>query len=154
MAETEFVILCVDDEPSVLHPLEIMLKRQGFRVVTAQNGTEALELFRQIKFDAVILDYSMPGMSGGQVAERIRSENKTIPIILHTGYKELDDPLLANVTSTLPKGSLSFLITKLRDLLQVQATPVVVEREAVEAEVSDEPAEGASSPSAHSAHVA
>src|SRR5579859_4099817 len=131
MAETEFVILCVDDEPAVLHPLEIMLKRQGFRVVTAQNGTEALEIFRQIKFDAVILDYSMPGMSGGQVAERIRGENKTVPIILHTGYKELDDPLLANVTSTLPKGSLSFLVTKLRDLLQAQAAPVV-EAEPVE----------------------
>jgi CheY-like chemotaxis protein len=154
MAETESVILCVDDEPSVLHPLEIMLKRQGFRVVTAQNGTEALEVFRQIKFDAVILDYSMPGMSGGQLAEKIRVENQTVPIILHTGYKELDDPLLANVTSTLPKGSLSFLVTKLRDLLQAQATPVVVEPEPAEAEVSEEPAEGASPQTAQSAHVA
>jgi len=120
MAENNFVILCVDDEPNVLTPLEIMLQRRGFRVVTAKDGLSAIDLFRQIKFDAVILDYSMPGMSGGEVARVLREENKTVPIILHTGYKDLDDPLLSNVTCTLPKGSLSFLVTKLHDLLQTQ----------------------------------
>src|SRR5579864_5022021 len=124
MAETHFVVLCVDDEPAILHPLEILLKRRGFHVVTAQDGPSAIELFRQIKFHAVILDYSMPGMSGGEVAQVLRQENKTVPIILHTGYKELDDPLLENVTCALPKGSLSFLITKLNDLLQpAEVTP-------------------------------
>src|SRR5579864_4189923 len=124
MAETHFVVLCVDDEPAILHPLEILLKRRGFHVVTAQDGPSAIELFRQIKFHAVILDYSMPGMSGGEVAQVLRGENKTVPIILHTGYKDLDDPLLSNVTCTLPKGSLSFLVTKLNDLLQIHDTPV------------------------------
>ncbi|HWC19280.1 MAG TPA: response regulator [Terriglobales bacterium] len=119
MAESHFVILCVDDEPGVLKPIEIMLQRRGFRVVTAQTGASAIELFRQIKFDAVILDYSMPGLSGGEVAQALREENPSIPIILHTGYKEIADPLLANVTCTLPKGSLSFLMTKLNDLLHV-----------------------------------
>lgn len=152
MAEIQFVILCVDDEPAVLHPLEIMLKRQGFHVVTAQNGRDAIDLFQKIKFDAMILDYSMPGMSGGQVAEAIREENKTIPIILHTGYKEVDDPLLVNVTCTLPKGSLSFLITKLRDLLQPQETPV---EQAAQTEKEPEQPEGsATADAAHSAHVA
>ena len=145
MAETHFVILCVDDEPGVLHPLEIMLKRQGFHVVTAQDGNAALELFRQIKFDAVILDYSMPGMSGGEVARSLREENRRIPIILHTGYKEIDDPLLANVTCTLPKGSLSFLVTKLRDLLRVEEASLITEP-------SEEPA--TKSDAAESAHVA
>ncbi|MBV9075168.1 MAG: response regulator [Acidobacteria bacterium] len=149
MAETHFVILCVDDEPAVLHPLEIMLKRRGYTVVTAADGPSALDLFRQIKFDAVVLDYSMPGMSGGEVAEKIRQENATVPIILHTGYKELDDPLLANVTSTLPKGSLNFLITKLNDLLPAVA-PVSAPAPPTEAspEVSPE------GPAAQSAHVA
>jgi len=119
MAESRFVILCVDDEPSVVKPIEIMLQRRGFRVVTADDGASAIELFRQIKFDAVILDYVMPGMSGGEVARALREENASIPIILHTGYKEIADPLLANVTCTLPKGSLSFLMTKLNDLLQM-----------------------------------
>src|SRR5438105_4199942 len=124
MAENNLVILCVDDEPNVLTPLEIMLQRRGFRVVTAKDGPSAIDAFRQIKFDAVILDYSMPGMSGGEVAQVLRAENQTVPIILHTGYKDLDDPLLSNVTCTLPKGSLSFLVTKLHDLLKIHELPV------------------------------
>jgi CheY-like chemotaxis protein len=126
MADNNFVILCVDDDPAVLKPLEIMLQRRGFRVVTANDGRAAIELFRQIKFDAVILDYVMPGISGGDVARELRRERQSIPIILHTGYKHIDDPLLANVTCTLPKGSFSFLMTKLNDLLQIHE-PVPVE---------------------------
>jgi CheY-like chemotaxis protein len=125
MAENNFVILCVDDEPNVLKPIEIMLQRRGFRVVTASDGPAAIELFGKIKFDAVILDYSMPHMSGGEVARILREENKEVPIILHTGYKDLEDPLLPNVTCTLPKGSMSFLVTKLNDLLHIQQQPGV-----------------------------
>ena len=128
MAENNFVILCVDDEPNVLKPMEIMLQRRGFRVVTANNGPAAIELFGQIRFDAVILDYSMPRMSGGEVARLLRQENQSVPIILHTGYKDLEDPLLANVTCTLPKGSMSFLVTKLNDLLHIQQEPEVEQR--------------------------
>ena len=145
MADNNFVILCVDDESTVLQPLGIMLQRRGFRVLSAKDGPSAIELFRQIKCDAVILDYAMPGMSGGEVAKLLRQENKTVPIILHTGYKEIHDPLLANVTCTLPKGSLSFLVTKLNDLLHIQ--------ESASAEQEGEVA-GKSSTSSHSAHVA
>jgi CheY-like chemotaxis protein len=119
VAENQFVILCVDDEPAVLRPIEIMLQRRGFRVVVANDGASAIELFRHIAFHAVVLDYSMPDLSGGEVARVLRGKNPQIPIILHTGYKELSDPLLANVTCTLPKGSLGFLVTKLNDLLHL-----------------------------------
>ncbi|PYY14298.1 MAG: response regulator [Acidobacteria bacterium] len=146
MAENNFLILCVDDEPSVLQPLGIMLQRRGFRVLSAKDGPSAIELFGQIKCDAVILDYAMPGMSGGEVAKMLREESKTVPIILHTGYKEIRDPLLANVTCTLPKGSLSFLITKLHDLLHVQEPGL--------AEQSEGEDSGDDSAPAHSAHVA
>jgi CheY-like chemotaxis protein len=145
MAEKQFVVLCVDDEPAVLKPMEIMLQRRGFRVVPARDGSSAIELFRQIKFDAVILDYSMPGISGGEVARTLRQENPSVPIILHTGYKEISDPLLANVTCTLPKGSLSFLVTKLRDVLNLPES-AAPESDADEAMNSDE--------TGQSAHVA
>lgn len=118
MGENNFTVLCVDDEPSVLRPLEIMLQRRGFTVLAASNGSTAIDIFRRSnKIDAVVLDYMMPDLSGGEVARRLRQESPTVPIILHTGYKDLDDPLLANVTCTLPKGSLNFLVTKLHDLL-------------------------------------
>ena len=143
MVDNNFIILCVDDESTVLQPLGIMLQRRGFRVLSAKDGPSAIELFRQIKCDAVILDYAMPGMSGGEVAKVLRQENKTVPIILHTGYKEIHDPLLANVTCTLPKGSLSFLVTKLNDLLLIQ-----------EPASAEEDGEVAGKTSGHSAHVA
>jgi len=127
LTEKNFTVLCVDDEPSVLRPLEIMLQRRGFTVLAASDGTTAIDIFRRSNnIDAVVLDYMMPDFSGGEVARVLRQENPTVPIILHTGYKDLDDPLLANVTCTLPKGSLSFLVTKLHDLLassQISAEP-------------------------------
>jgi len=123
MADNNFVILCVDDDPNVLKPMEILLQRRGFRVVTATSGRDAIDLFGQIKFDAVVLDYAMPYISGGEVARILREENKEVPIILHTGYKDIEDPQLANVTCTLPKGSLSFLVTKLNDLLHIVLEP-------------------------------
>jgi len=122
MAENHFVILCVDDEPAILKPMEIMLQRRGFHVVSAKDGSLALQLSRQIKFHAVILDYSLPGISGGEVARLLREENPAVPIILHTGYKEIHDPLLEHVTCTLPKGSLAFLVTKLNDVLHLPQT--------------------------------
>ena len=147
MAENNFVILCVDDESNVLKPMEILLQRRGFRVVTATSGRAAIELFGQIKFDAVILDYSMPHMSGGEVARVLREESRDVPIILHTGYKEIEDPLLENVTCSLPKGSLSFLVTKLNDLLHIQ------QEQATEQEI-EEVATDQTSTSPPSVHVA
>jgi len=134
MAENHFVILCVDDEPAVLKPMEIMLRRRGFHVVTARDGRAAVELFRQIKFHAVILDYALPGISGGEVARLLREENPTIPIILHTGYKEIKDPLLKHVSCTLPKGSRAFLVTKLNDVLHLPQTAEQPEEEVAESE--------------------
>lgn len=123
-----------------------MLQRRGFRVVIAKDGPSAIDLFHQIKCDAVILDYAMPGMSGGEVAKVLRKEDKRVPIILHTGYKEINDPLLANVTCTLPKGSLSFLMTKLNDLLHIQE-PGLTDQSQGDSTDDD-------SSSSHSAHVA
>ena len=145
MAENHFAILCVDDEPAVLKPMEIMLQRRGFHVVSAKDGPSAVELFRQIKFHAVILDYGLPGMSGGETARLLRAENPAVPIILHTGYKDLQDPLLEHVTCTLPKGSLAFLVTKLNDVLRIA--------EAAAAEQPEESVDGPESESA-SANVA
>jgi CheY-like chemotaxis protein len=111
-----------------------MLQRRGFHVISAKDGASAFELFRQIKFHAVILDYGLPAMSGGEVARLLRGENPAIPIILHTGYKEIHDPLLEHVTCTLPKGSLAFLITKLNDVLQLPQTAAGQPEELAESE--------------------
>ena len=144
MARRQTTLLCVDDNQSSLNICKIILEDFGYKVLTASSGRDGLEVFALNAVDAVILDYSMPGISGGEVARELRAENRVIPIILHTGYKELDDPLLENVTCTLPKGSLSLLLTKLNDLLHIPEMPPGDD------EIATEPAPD----SAHSAHVA
>lgn len=111
------VVLCVDDDVDLLRVMEILLKRRGFDVVTASSGSEALEIFQRIRCSAVVLDYAMPGLNGGEVAKKLRTVNRKLPIIVHTGYSEVDDPLLAYTDCTIPKGSFSFLVAKLNELI-------------------------------------
>src|SRR5215813_29117 len=104
------VVLCVDDDADLLRVTEIVLRRRGFEVVTASNGSEALEVFQRVRCSAVVLDYVMPGLNGGEVAKRLRTLNRQLPITVHTGYTEVDDPLLVHTDCTIPKGSFSFLV--------------------------------------------
>ena len=55
-------------------------------------------------------------MKGGELAQRLRALDPRLPIILHTGYGDIEDPLLDNVDCTIPKGSFSFLVNKLNEL--------------------------------------
>ncbi len=79
-------ILIVDDEKDVLLMLEKRLTAEGYSVITATNGTNALQLAKSNCPDLIILDVAMPIMDGGEVAEKL-SENpatKDIPIIFLT----------------------------------------------------------------------
>ena len=87
-------ILLIDDEQDVLTLMGQMLQIKGFNVVTADNGVEGKKLAVSEKPDVIILDISMPGMDGGQVAEELRElpATKDIPIIFLTGLltKEIE----------------------------------------------------------------
>lgn len=73
MAKT---IVIADDEPHVLRSLEFILKKQGYNVVTATNGEEALERVKEIDPDLVFLDIQMPKMDGNSVLRHLRDEAK------------------------------------------------------------------------------
>ena len=83
-------ILVVDDEPNNRLLLEVMLEPDGYAVVTAAGGEEALAMIAQNPPDLVVLDVMMPGMDGYQVAARIKSETATrhIPIIMLTALND------------------------------------------------------------------
>ena len=66
------VILCIDDEELGLEIRKLVLERQGFTVLTARDGHTGLTIFDTHQVDAVVLDYAMPGMDGGQVATILR----------------------------------------------------------------------------------
>ncbi|QKK25809.1 response regulator [Rhizobium hidalgonense] len=83
-------ILLVDDDALIAMSSVDMLEDLGHEVVEANSGLEALELIRNGQpFDLVITDYSMPGMTGGQLAEAARDILPALPIVLATGYADL-----------------------------------------------------------------
>ena len=76
-------ILVVEDEESVLDPLELLLTKEGYSIVTARDGKEALEKFDQSSPDLILLDLMLPEISGTQVCRQIRSKS-SVPIIMLT----------------------------------------------------------------------
>lgn len=83
-------VLVVDDEPRYLRLLEANLVTEGYDVVKASNGKDALDIFSRQKFDLVILDIMMPGIDGFTVCERIRAYSD-VPIIMVTARGEEAD---------------------------------------------------------------
>ncbi len=85
-------ILIVDDDPTLLRFFGEYLTGEGYQVITARNGSEALRAAFQNRPDLVILDVMMPGMDGWEVCARIR-EMSSIPVILVTGKTSEADKL-------------------------------------------------------------
>ncbi|MGA1241003.1 MAG: response regulator, partial [Ilumatobacteraceae bacterium] len=74
-------ILVIDDEESFIEALQVGLKREGFRVEVARDGSEALTVFDTVKPDAVLLDVMLPKVSGTDVCREIRKKS-SVPIIM------------------------------------------------------------------------
>ncbi|MEM2874862.1 MAG: response regulator [Candidatus Hadarchaeales archaeon] len=69
-------IMIVDDEPGVRTSVRFLLEANGFSVVEASGGHQALEILKREKVDLVLIDFLMPEMSGRELAERIRGDPK------------------------------------------------------------------------------
>jgi CheY-like chemotaxis protein len=118
MQERTHLVLCVDDELIGLQVRKILLERAGYRVVTAINGLEGLRIFTAEPVEAVVLDYSMPGMHGGEVATRMRQIKPGVPILLLSAYIGLPSDVLALVDLYMTKGEgAPLLLQKLGSLL-------------------------------------
>ena len=81
-------ILVVDDEPQIRRVMKSALTKQGYFVADARGGEEALERIRQERFDLIILDRNMPGMSGLEVCQQVRSTSDVAIIMLTVRKKE------------------------------------------------------------------
>ena len=79
-------VLVVDDEIHIVHVVAIKLRNNGYEVITADNGSDAYDLVCDEKPDIVVTDYQMPGMSGLELLEKMRSnkDTKAIPAIMLT----------------------------------------------------------------------
>ncbi|MBP7902151.1 MAG: diguanylate cyclase [Spirochaetes bacterium] len=85
-------ILLVDDNLEYLEATRLLLSREGHNVTTAPGGAEALVILEKSSFDLILLDYFMPGMTGEEFVTELRKNNKTIQIILQTGYASEHPP--------------------------------------------------------------
>jgi CheY-like chemotaxis protein len=76
------IILCVDDNEQELSVLKFMLATNGYRVVSATNGQEAIGIFAGTPVDLVLADYAMPQMDGNQLVDRLKQIAPHVPMIL------------------------------------------------------------------------
>ena len=88
LVKGEGTVLLVDDEEMVLEAGEELLNHLGYEVLLAENGREALELYKknQDKIDLVLLDMVMPVMGGGEAFDRMKEINTNVKVLLSSGY--------------------------------------------------------------------
>ncbi len=130
-------ILAVDDVPQNLRLLEAVLAPNGFEVVTAATGEEALLKVLQDKPDLVLLDIMLPGIDGYEVCRRLRADPKTafLPVVMVTasGLPEKTKAIEAGADDFVPKPFDQVeLLARVRSLLRVKSYHDEVERQRTE----------------------
>lgn len=89
---TDYTLLIVDDQEETRLANQLLLESEGYRVLTAANGPEALEIFEAEQIHLVIVDYVMSGMNGAQLIQKLRQRDDETPILLQTGYSGEQPP--------------------------------------------------------------
>jgi len=119
-------ILLADDEPDLVWALRHSLSGEGYEVLTACNGVEALTIARRHHPDLVILDITMPGLDGLQVCQRLRQDSalSTVPILFLTVRSAIEDKITG-----LDEGGDDYLV-KPFDLRELKARIKVLLRRA------------------------
>jgi DNA-binding response OmpR family regulator len=89
-------ILVIDDEPDLLDIVRLMLKQDGYEILTARDGADGLEILAQQPVDLIILDIMMPAVDGWEVLRQLTHQDKTnsIPVILLTAKAQPIDKML------------------------------------------------------------
>ncbi len=92
---SDYKILCVDDEPNILSALKRMISLEGFQVVTADSGAQALALMAEQTFHVVISDMQMPAMTGVELLDQVRQKWPHTMRVLLTGNAEVGGAIAA-----------------------------------------------------------
>ena len=82
MGHRQREILCIDDDEQSLKVRGILLESMGYRVLTEPDAERGLRTFEKHDFDAVIMDYQMPGMSGGDAAVEMKRLRPEVPVLI------------------------------------------------------------------------
>src|SRR2546430_17487196 len=112
--QTEATIMLVDDEESIQKLLTYPLQREGYRVVQARDGEEALKRFAEQPVDLVVLDVMLPRLDGLEVCRRLRTDS-AVPVIMLTARGDEGDKVLG------PQVRAGDYITKPVSVLEVRS---------------------------------
>ena len=98
-------VLVVDDEKNYPLILGAVLEEEGFEVLTANSGMEALEIQKTSDVDLVLTDMKMPSMDGIELLEKIKARDPDLPVIMMTAYGSVDKAVEA-----MGKGAYSYIL--------------------------------------------
>ncbi|MGA7276557.1 MAG: sigma-54 dependent transcriptional regulator [Desulfocapsaceae bacterium] len=110
-------ILIVDDEKSMREFLKILLVKEGYKVITAQDGDRALELIQKSPVDLVVSDIRMPGISGLELLARIKDQDEDVPVIMITAFASPDDAVQAMKSGAYDYISKPFNVDEIKSVI-------------------------------------
>lgn len=117
------VVLVVDDQPGFCEALSDLLSEEGYSVVTAEDGLQALHVLSGLTPNLILLDLQMPRMNGWQLARHLAQDPRLsrIPVLVLSGIAEMAGSLPGVVRAVLPKPvELSLLLRSLREHLDAE----------------------------------
>jgi DNA-binding NtrC family response regulator len=85
----DHTVLVVDDEEDIRYALDIYLSHMGYKVLKAENGEEAISLFKVFSPAIILTDIKMPGMDGIELLGKIKQENPDAEVIMITGHGDM-----------------------------------------------------------------
>jgi two-component system, probable response regulator PhcQ len=117
MNESAPTILIVDDETEILETLRRSLRREGYQILTASSGSEALQIMSSEEIDILISDIDMPGMKGVELLNHVRRDHPAVVRMLLTGAASLESAIDAINT-----GEVHRYLTKPWNTAELRAT--------------------------------
>jgi response regulator RpfG family c-di-GMP phosphodiesterase len=118
--DNKYVILCVDDERSILHTMERLLNMTGYKTLTAASGEEGLKIMEKEYIDLVISDQRMPGMTGSEFLKIVKQKYPNTIRIMLSGHSDFE-----NLVNAVNEGEIYRFISKpwdneeLKEILRV-----------------------------------
>ena len=107
-------VLVADDEHSIRKLYERELRKEGYEVMFATNGQEAIQMVKNDRPDLIVLDIRMPGMDGIEAMSRILEENNELPVVINTAYTSYKENFLSWAADA--------YLTKSADLSELKGT--------------------------------
>ena len=118
-------ILCVDDDPGLRHLYQEELSEEGYEVILAKDGKQAMEKFKEQKPQAVVLDIRMPMMNGIETLNAMLSKDRQTPVILNTAFPQYRENFMtwAAEAYVIKSSNLTELKQKIREVLDKRKKP-------------------------------